>query len=593
MSEGTDGRLNRMNISSFWSHRSIRTRALVTQIVLIIVPVFLCTLLLLQQISSDTAANTAGITYQYDRYIIDALDTAARQMESMANTIAGNRTVRTYVAMEPGEERDALYNQSVNSLLKYAYNRYLPTHNLQILPGQTLADIPADENTAFYQRSEYRMWTFQVREGIPECRFYYQFEGSRNTPALLVFTPSANILTDPVTSVSSINGQHCALFGADGTPLLVPDSITAAELKILQSSASGITEGYQLLSGRRVVYRIRCEALPLMFVSMQPDLGALRLSSTLLPTILLCAALIAVCTFISYQVFFKGITRRIIRLSDACEALTFDQPGDTASGLARNESADAMALPSVEVMGHDEIGALSVSINNMIGRIGELSNLHAREVRESQRTAYDMLAAQIHPHFIYNTLENLRMMAEINDDQQVADQLYALGRMLRLSITDASSMGEISMEIEHAQMYLQLQKMRLNNQLNYTIEPVEDKILHVKCPRFLLQPIVENALKHGFQEKNRPGRICITTGTCEKGIWLRVFNDGTGLTPERLQEVREGLMSNQPIVHTQGGIGLVNVNSRLKLFFGPEAGLTIESSPDAGTTCTLWLVTSE
>ena len=317
----------------------------------------------------------------------------------------------------------------------------------------------------------------------------------------------------------------------------------------------------------------------------------LRDSAPIIP-ICIIVILIAACIFISHQVFFKGITRRIIQLSDACETMTFEQPGDPGRGIAETDAAVTGSFPSVEVMGHDEIGTLSVSINDMIRRIGELSNLNAQEVRESQRTAYDMLAAQIHPHFIYNTLENLRMMAEINDDQQVADQLYALGRMLRLSISDATSMGEVSMEIEHAQMYLQLQKMRLNNQLEYTIEPVSGEILHVKCPRFLLQPLVENALKHGFQQINRPGHIVISTGTYEKGIWLRVFNDGTGLTPERLEEVREGLCQNQPIIHTQGGIGLVNVNSRLKLFFGPDAGITIESTPEEGTTCTLWLTTN-
>ena len=580
-----------MNITSAWRKRSIRTRALITQVVLIIVPVFLSIFLLFQQISHDTAANTAGITYQYDRYIIDALDTAARQMESMANTIAANRTVRTYVAMEPGEEREVLYTQSVSNLLKYAYNRYLPTHNLQIRPGETLADLRLEDDTVFYQRSEYRLWSFHAQDGITECHFYYQFEGDGNTPALLVFTPSLNMLTDPVGSVASINGHHCALFGSDGTPLLVPDYVTEKELELLKNNASEITEGYQLLSDRQVIYRIRCEALPLVFVSIQPVTGTLHFSSSLLPTILLCIALIAVCIFLSYQVFFKGITRRIIRLSDACEALTFDQSGEINGGLAENGDAGAISMPSIEIMGQDEIGALSVSINDMLGRIGELSSLHAREVRESQRTAYDMLAAQIHPHFIYNTLENLRMMAEINDDQEVADQLYALGRMLRLSISDASSMGEVSMEIEHAQMYLQLQKMRLNNQLDYEIKPVPEEILHVKCPRFLLQPLVENALKHGFQQKNRPGRIVISTGSYEKGIWLRVFNDGAGLTPERLEEVREGLAHNQPIVRTRGGIGLVNVNSRLKLFFGQDSGITIESTPEEGTTCTLWLVT--
>jgi len=581
-----------MKLTSLWNHSSIRTRAILTQVILIIIPVFLCTLLLYRQVSSDTADNNAKVTYQYDRYIIDALDTSARQMESLANTLAGNKTIRTYVSMEEGEERDLLYQQSVSGLLKYGYNRYLPTHNIQIFPQKTLKDILVEENTAYYNRSEYRMWVFNIHDGMTECGFYYQFEGEGSTPGLIVFTPSSNMLTDSVSSISSINGQHCALFGSDGTPLLIPDTLSEQDLEILRTASSQITEGYQLLSPRQALYRIRCEALPLIFVSTQVITATPLFSASMLSTTLLSIALIAICIFISHQVFFKGIARRIIRLSDECESMTFEQSGDPAAGIARADSAGTISLPSVEVMGNDEIGTLSVSINHMIRRIGELSNLNAREVRESQRTAYDMLAAQIHPHFIYNTLENLRMMAEINDDQQVADQLYALGRMLRLSISDASSMGEVSMEIEHAQMYLQLQKMRLNNQLEFTIEPVSEDILHVKCPRFLLQPLVENALKHGFQEKNRPGRIIVSTGTYERGIWLRVYNDGTGLTPERLEEVRDGLRQNHQIINTQGGIGLVNVNSRLKLFFGPDAGITIDSAPEEGTTCTLWLTTN-
>ncbi len=581
-----------MKRSLHWNRNSIRTRAVFTQIVLIIIPVVLCTLMLYLQVSSDTVSSNAKVTYEYDRYIIDTLDTSARQMESLANTLAGNKTIRSYVALPQGDAQEALYEESVSSLLKYGYNRYLPTRNIQILRDMTLADIPTEETTAYYYRSDYRMWVFQTSDGTAECRFYYQFEGENNTPALVVFTPSDTMLTDFLSSISSINGQQCALLGSDGTPLQLPETLTEAEQEMLRDRSSGITEGYQVLSRSKVMYRIRCEALPLVFVSIQQAGGPPLFSSSLLMTILLSAALIALCILISYQVFIKGITRRIIRLSDECESITFEQPGDTSGGMIRTGADGAISLPSVEVMGQDEIGTLSESINHMLRRIGELSNLNAREVRETQRTAYDMLAAQIHPHFIYNTLENLRMMAEINDDQEVADQLYALGRMLRLSISDTSSMGEVSMEIEHAQMYLQLQKMRLNNQLEYTIEPVSEEILHIKCPRFLLQPLVENALKHGFQEKNRPGRIVISTGTYERGIWLRVYNDGTGLTQERLEEVREGLRQNQPIINTRGGIGLVNVNSRLKLFFGPDAGITIESAPEEGTTCTLWLTTN-
>ena len=96
-----------------------------TQVILIILPVILCTFLLIQQLTSDSAVHNAGVTYQYDRYIVDSLDTACRQMESMANTIAGNRFVREYTAMEVGPQRDQLFQDRIDGLLKYSYNRYL------------------------------------------------------------------------------------------------------------------------------------------------------------------------------------------------------------------------------------------------------------------------------------------------------------------------------------------------------------------------------------------------------------------------------------------------------------------------------------
>ncbi len=569
--------------------RSIRTRAIVTQVILVVIPVVLCTLLLFRQIASDSAVNSAQVTYQYDRYIADTLDTACRQMESMANTIAGNRLVREYIAMEAGEARDQLFHNSVEGLLKYSYNRYLPTHNIEVIPGASLADVQTTPASARYFRSEFRMWSFDLSEGIPDCCFYYQFLGDDGTPSLLVFKPTPSMLTDTVERIASINKQSCALLGSDGKPLYLPETENRDLQAILDSASPDITEGFQILKTRGIYYCVRCEALPVMFVTVQPLSSVFISSDRMLPALLGCLLLIVFCSVISYRVFFNGITKRIISLSEACESLPIDRIG-TADPLSASHP-EAASLPAVQAAGSDEIGMLADSINDMIQRISELSIQNAQAVRASQRTAYDMLAAQIHPHFIYNTLENLRMMAEINDDPQVADQLYALGRMLRLSISDASSTGSVSMEIEHAQMYLQLQKLRLNDQLQYEIGAVPQEILDMKCPRFLLQPLVENALKHGFQQKKTPGRIQITSGRYEKGIWLRVFNDGDVIAPERLEEIREALKRSQPIEHTKGGIGLVNVNTRLKLFYGSEAGLTIESDREHGTACTLWLVT--
>ena len=579
----------------FWQSKSIRVRALLTQIALILIPLAVCLVLLLQQVSTENLHSTAGITYQYDRYIVDGLDTACRQMESMANTIAGNRFVREYTAMEYSEERNALFDSQIANLLRYSYNRYLPTRNIQVLPATSLSDIPRQPGAVYYYRSEFRLWEFVPGGDLPDCSFYYQYEGNDHVPGVLVFKPSANMLLDTVSSLSSINQQDCALLGTDGIVLYLPESLREDLQALPEITSSQLSEGYQVLNNRQIYYGISCEALPVKFISLQPVPHSLQINPEMLRTLLVCVALIGAAVLLYYRVFYSSITRRIIDLSEACKSLSLDgleqkKPEAFLPSSGQEEYSD---VPAITVRGNDEIGLLAESINDMIRRIAELARLNDQEVRTSQRTAYDMLAAQIHPHFIYNTLENLRMMAEINDDTLVADQLYALGRMLRLSISDASSTGEIRMEIEHAQMYLQLQKLRLNNQLEYEIEPVSEDILHEKCPRFLLQPLVENALKHGFRDKKGPGFIRIRAGRTEKGLWLSVYNDGEGLSPERLQEVREALKHNQPVANTKGGIGLLNIHSRLRMFYGKDAGLTIDSDQEHGTTCTLWLITHE
>lgn len=578
-----------------WRSGSIRMRATLTQIALLLVPLTICTVLLVRQVASENALRSAAVTYQYDRYIVDSLDTACRQMESMANTIAGNKSVREYVAMETPVERTELFETQVANLLRYAYNRYLPTKNIQVIPDMTLEELMRDTHAAYYNRSRYRLWEFIPGDDLPECVFYYQFEGDGGVPGVIEFRPTANMLLDAVSSLSSINRQDCALLGTDGKPLFLPASLTDEQRAVLSDSTRHISEGYEMLSNRQMFYGISCEVLPVQFVSFQPAVPSWHLTRETLPTILVCVVLIILSVYVSYRVFIRSITDRIISLSDSVRSLPLDrleQTGGDPLSLVP-ETKKPVEIPMVQVTGQDEIAQLAESINDMIRRIAELSRLNEQEVRTSQRTAYDMLAAQIHPHFIYNTLENLRMMAEINDDLQVADQLYALGRMLRLSISDASSIGEVRMEVEHAQMYLQLQQLRLNYRLDYRIEPIDEEILQEKCPRFLLQPLVENALKHGFHEKKTPCSIVIRAGRDEKGIWLSVFNDGENFTPERLEEVREALRHNHPVKNTRGGIGLLNINTRLRMFYGEEAGLTIVSDREHGTTCTLRLVTKK
>ena len=576
-----------MKMTRYWNSLSIRTKAVITQLVMILVPVSICLFLMVAQITTQNRMDNALTTYQHINSVIKGLDTNIRQMESMVNTLAGNKSVRQYVSMEAGPESEQLYQDSIRSLMHYAYNRYLPTPDIQIVPHATLDSLPVSGDI-LHARSAGRMWTFSVEGGQVTIRYYYQFSGMGSETGVIACLVSSGLLADTMATIASINEQQCAVCHVDGRLLFAPDETDPGTIKqLIQEGA----EGYSVLDSTHIGYCVRSEMLPLLFLSIQQveDLG--RYWKEMLPLLLLFLVLVGGCVFLSYQTLFSGITKRILKLTKACEALSFVPQETFSVGTLSQTEPSRPSMPRLEVpvLGVDEIGRLSASINDMLVRITELTRLNEQETMLSQRAAYDMLAAQIHPHFIYNTLENLRMMAEVNDDGQVADLLYALGRMLRLSISDQSSTGEISMEIEHVQSYLLLQQLRMNGRLEYRIDEVESAISSIRCPRFLLQPVVENAIKHGFSGQEKTGRIHITSGRYEKGVYLRVTDSGAGLTRSRQEDIAEALRTRRPISHTQGGIGLANVHARLQMFYGPDAGLTLKSVPGQGTVCTLWL----
>lgn len=578
-----------MGMSHYWSSLSIRTKAVITQLVMIIVPVSICLFLIIQQVTTESRMDNAVTTYQHNSSIVQTLDTNIRQMEMLVNTIAGNKYVRQYVAMSPGEESMQLYQEHINNLLNYAYNRYLPTREIQILQQTSLDDLSIVGSLVF-KRNANRIWAVSVENQQIQNHYYYQFSGDGYHTGVIYCTVSSNMLIDTLKTISTINNQQCAIFDSDGKLLYAPED---AALPLLEELALDATEGYTIVNSTHVGYCLRAEMLPLLFVSLQEVDSIWRYWKETLPLFAVFLVLVGGCVFFSYKTLFSGITKRILTLAKSCESLSLDTTEDFSVGaLSHTEATPKPQVQlAVPVLGVDEIGRLSTSINDMLVRITELTHLSEHEAMLSQRAAYDMLAAQIHPHFIYNTLENLRMMAEINDDDQVADLLYALGRMLRLSISDQTSTGEVSMEIEHVQTYLLLQQMRMNGKLEYQIDPVDPSVNNIKCPRFLLQPVVENAIKHGFSGTEKTGRIHITSGWYEKGVFLRVTDSGVGLTKARQDDIAESLKHRKPISNAKGGIGLANVHARLQMFYGPEAGLTLESEAGKGTVCTLWLPT--
>lgn len=234
----------------------------------------------------------------------------------------------------------------------------------------------------------------------------------------------------------------------------------------------------------------------------------------------------------------------------------------------------------------DEVGLLGRHFNIMVTRIRDL----LEEVKETQtrkkEAEYAALQSQINPHFIYNTLETIRMKAELNDDEEVADMTFTLGKLLRYGVNHGEQRVTIGDELEHLYNYVALQNMRFSNKYTLVVN-VPQRDLALPSIKLMLQPVVENAIHHAFKQVLGPGKIEIGVRHEGETAIFTVSDDGRGMDEDRLKDIRERVYGQQPPKSDGRGIGLRNVHERIKLQFGEGYGLRIDSHPGLGTTVSL------
>lgn len=239
------------------------------------------------------------------------------------------------------------------------------------------------------------------------------------------------------------------------------------------------------------------------------------------------------------------------------------------------------------VLGRDEIGELSRTFNIMVSRLSELGYLlYESEIRE-KNVQIAALQSQINPHFLYNTLGAINMYAEIQNNYEIIDITTHLGKLLRYSIHGGNNDVTIQQEIDHVKGYLEIQKIRYEDRLNYSIY-VDVNVLNCEIVRLILQPIVENVFIHGFDKGNGSGSIAITVKHDQNYIYVHVSDNGIGMSQSQLNHLRNNLLHGT-LSDGPGGHGLINVHRRIALRYGARFGLSIESEQSVGTTVIILL----
>lgn len=276
--------------------------------------------------------------------------------------------------------------------------------------------------------------------------------------------------------------------------------------------------------------------------------------------------------FMSYEIPLS-ITRPIRRLSEVTDQVA---KGD-------------LTVRS-DVQTGAEVGMLNDSLNTMIDKINELLEQVTKEQIRLRKAEFELLQSQINPHFLYNTLDAIIWLAESGEQKKVVSMVRSLSDFFRTSLNQGKDIITIKEELQHVRSYLEIQQMRYQDILQYEIQ-VPEELERYSIPKITVQPLVENALYHGIKNKRGQGKIQVTGKKEGDFFTLSICDNGIGIAVERLQQIQDRI--RQKTSNEKDIYGLYNVNERIRLNFGEEYGISIESTYGEGTCVKVFLPCAE
>lgn len=258
---------------------------------------------------------------------------------------------------------------------------------------------------------------------------------------------------------------------------------------------------------------------------------------------------------------------------------------DSLSSAMESYTSDGSQVP-IAIRHHDELANLANQFNQMCERLDQQIKMHYQAEVGRKTAELNALQAQINPHFLYNTIESIRMRAIEEGNMDVSDMLMQLGQMFHWMIQLDKRIVYLEDEIEYNEAYLNLQKLRYEDSFESEID-VSDEALYLGVPKFTLQPIIENALLHGLKENGLSGLIAVSAHVEGNRLILRVSDNGSGMDAESLARLQRHIVGAQDC--PEFGIGMKNVHSRIQMLFGSDYGIQIRSAPNEGTSVTITL----
>ncbi|MCD2493366.1 sensor histidine kinase [Lacrimispora sp. NSJ-141] len=548
----------------------IQRKLILTYLGIAIIPMLISGTIMLGLLYHSLEQSTIRSMTNTLHYCTDKINEIFSGAEVLCDTIANNADIQKMLREHPAGGTPLFYRQRLtinNQLysLRHVYEDTVSSVCLLLEDGRTFKGQEFNLYDIHYQDEG---WYQEIRRENYSCVWYGLVPQS-----LMVHNLSGPYITMGYALINLRTGQSCGIILADIAENTIQDILQenlpeqACHIRLHKADGETVieylnTEGTDFFHPLSVssplengwTLTLRCSVLSLMK-------NPLQIAVIVFLTVSFAITILAV--FCSSR-FSRSISRplnQLLKIMDDVEH----------GNLEAQISIDTNLV---------EINQLLSSFNTMVEQVGQLFQKLEEEQTEIRKTQFAALQAQINPHFLYNTLDNIAWHIRSNDSQTALESLMAVSKLFRISLSKGHPYIRIQDELEHAKMYLELMSIRYEKQLFYEIRVDDPSLLEFYTPKLLLQPLIENSITHGISPRHPfRGSIQIHISFSGKDILLRVMDDGIGMDTCHLDAINQMLATNvlpeTPAGQT-GGFGIYNINHRLKSRYGDIYGLSIE-----------------
>ena len=378
----------------------------------------------------------------------------------------------------------------------------------------------------------------------------------QDTLELLSQDKSILILTGDFSPVSSMNMDDFSLTDLEGVLGAHQDRTGSLEVRLSDRDCI-LTWERLSVSGL-----ILCEVLPLENITLNPKATQATIGLVFLSSIIIGLSL--------SLLFTRYLTRPIVRLIEHMDVIS---------------SGDFNRNPAIE--SNDELGVIGRQINEMSAHVSDLMENRIRDEQEKMNLEIKMLQAQINPHFLYNTLDSIKWIATMQHNTGIVRVVSALSSLLKNMAKGFNEKVTVRQELDFLDNYITIEKIRYIELFDVEIKVADPALYNAGIIKLTLQPLVENSIFSGIEPSGKPGLIQIHIFSREQTLYIRIRDNGVGISKENIDRMLTD--TSRVTKHYMSGIGLPNVDRRIKLVYGQEYGLAIDSEVGVYTCVTVSL----